>query len=72
MEFVMFGRKFVASASFVLLVAGVGARPDRRPSDTARTDDLVKQAVERYTARARSVARAVPRRSRPAAAGRRR
>ena len=45
----MFGRKFVASASFVLLVAGI-ARAQTPAADSARTDDLVKQAVERYTA----------------------
>ena len=45
----MFGRKFVASASFVLLVAGM-ARAQTPAADSARTDNLVKQAVERYTA----------------------
>ncbi len=44
----MFGRKFVASASCVLLVAGI-ARAQTPTSDSTRTDDLVKQAVERYT-----------------------
>ncbi|RPI52927.1 MAG: TolC family protein [Acidobacteria bacterium] len=45
----MFGRIFVTSASLVML--GAGSVLAQTPStDAARTDDLVKQAVERYTA----------------------
>ena len=45
----MVGRKLVASASLLLLISGT-ALGQTTPADTARTDDLVKQAVERYAA----------------------
>jgi len=45
----MLGRKFVASASLLLLVSGT-AHGQTKAADAARTDDLVKQAVERYAA----------------------
>ncbi len=45
----MLGRKFVASASLLLLVSGT-VHGQTKAADTARTDDLVKQAVERYAA----------------------
>jgi outer membrane protein TolC len=47
MELVMVGRTFVASAGFVLLVSGA-AYAQSGSADAARTDDLVKQAVDRY------------------------
>ena len=43
----MLGRKLVAAASFVLLVSGA-ASAQTAASDAARTENLVKQAVERY------------------------
>ncbi len=43
----MLGRKLVASASFVLVISGV-AFAQTASSDAARTETLVKQAVERY------------------------
>ncbi|HET9467048.1 MAG TPA: TolC family protein [Vicinamibacterales bacterium] len=45
----MFGRKFVAAAAFVVFGSGA-AFAQTAASDTARTDALVKQAVERYAA----------------------
>ena len=45
----MLGRKLVAAASFVLLVSGA-ASAQTATSDAARTETLVKQAVERYAA----------------------
>ena len=45
----MVGRKLVASFSFVLMVSTV-AVAQTAPADTARTEDLVKQAMERYSA----------------------
>ncbi len=45
----MFGRAFVISASLILLAAGA-AHAQAPSADAARTDDLVKQAVERYAA----------------------
>ncbi len=45
----MLGRKFVAAASFVVFVSGA-ASAQTSSSDAARTEDLVKQAVERYAA----------------------
>ena len=45
----MFGRKLVAAASFVLVIPAV-ASAQTATSDAARTEDLVKQAVERYAA----------------------
>ena len=45
----MLGRKLVAAASFVVLVSGA-ASAQTAASDAARTEDLVKQAVERYAA----------------------
>lgn len=53
----MVGRKLVASASFVLLVAA-SAFAQTQPSDTLRTEELVKQAVERYTAGIEAVVQA--------------
>jgi len=44
----MLGRKLVAAASFVLLTSGA-ASAQTASSDAARTESLVKQAVERYT-----------------------
>jgi outer membrane protein len=44
----MLGRKLVAAASFVMLVS-TAASAQTASSDAARTEDLVKQAVERYT-----------------------
>src|SRR5688572_1196432 len=50
MELVMFfGRKLFVSASFVLLVSGA-VHAQSSGSDAARTDELVKEAVERYAA----------------------
>lgn len=43
----MFGSKLVAAASFVLLISGA-ASAQTASSDAARTEDLIKQAVERY------------------------
>ena len=43
----MLGRKLVAAASFVLLISGA-ASAQTASSDAARTENLVKQAVERY------------------------
>jgi outer membrane protein len=43
----MLGRKLVAAASFVLLISGA-ASAQTASSDAARTESLVKQAVERY------------------------
>src|SRR5688500_5979331 len=48
-EFVMLGRKLVAAASVVLLISGA-ASAQTAASDAARTEDLIKQAVERYAA----------------------
>jgi outer membrane protein TolC len=45
----MFGRKLVAAASFVLVISAA-ASAQTAASDAARTEDLVKQAVERYAA----------------------
>ena len=53
----MVGRKFVASASFLLLVSGA-AFAQTAPAEKARTEDLVKQAVERYTAGMEAAAQA--------------
>src|SRR5687768_68584 len=44
----MLGRTLVAAASFVLLTSGA-ASAQTASSDAARTESLVKQAVERYT-----------------------
>ena len=44
----MLGRKLVAAASSVLLISG-SASAQTASSDAARTESLVKQAVERYT-----------------------
>jgi outer membrane protein TolC len=49
MEFEMLGRSFIAAASFVLVGSGA-AFAQTTQSDTARTDALIKQAVERYAA----------------------
>jgi outer membrane protein TolC len=43
----MLGRKLVASASLVLLISGA-ASAQTASADAARTENLVKQAVERY------------------------
>jgi outer membrane protein len=43
----MLGRKLVASTSFVLLISG-WASAQTASSDAKRTEDLVRQAVERY------------------------
>jgi len=43
----MFGRKLVAVASFVMVVSSA-ASAQTAASDTARTEALIKQAVERY------------------------
>jgi outer membrane protein len=48
MELAMDRRILTASASFVLLIAGPAF--SQTPADTARTESLVKQAVERYAA----------------------
>jgi len=45
----MFGRRLVASAAFVVFVSGA-ASAQTSATSAARTEDLVKQAVERYTA----------------------
>jgi len=49
MEFEMLGRSFFAAASFVLFGSGA-AFAQTTPSDAARTEALIKQAVERYSA----------------------
>jgi outer membrane protein TolC len=49
MELEMLGRKFVLAASCVLFVS-VSAFAQTAASDAARTEDLIKQAVERYSA----------------------
>ena len=46
----MLGRQLVAAASFVVLVSGA-ASAQTPASDAARTEDLIKEAVERYTRR---------------------
>jgi outer membrane protein len=45
----MFGRKLVAAASCVLVMSGAAAAQTTQ-ADAARTEDLIKQAVERYAA----------------------
>ncbi len=45
----MLGSRFVTSASLVLLAAGA-AYAQTPSTEAARTEDLVKQAIERYTA----------------------
>ncbi len=45
----MLGRKLVAAASFVVFVSGAVSAQTAK-SETARTEDLIKQAVERYAA----------------------
>jgi len=45
----MFGRRLVAAAAFVVFVSGA-ASAQTSATSAARTEDLVKQAVERYTA----------------------
>ncbi len=45
----MFGRKLVAAAAFVVFVSGA-ASAQTATSNAARTENLVKQAVERYAA----------------------
>lgn len=45
----MVGRKFVAAASFILATSGA-ASAQTAGSDAARTEDLIKQAVEQYAA----------------------
>ena len=45
----MLGRKLVVAASFVLLISGA-VSAQTASSDAARTESLVKQALERYTA----------------------
>jgi outer membrane protein len=45
----MLGRELVASASFVLLISSA-ASAQTASADAARTENLVKQAVERYSA----------------------
>jgi outer membrane protein len=57
MESVMVGRNLIASLSFVLTASTV-AWAQTAPADTARTEDLVKQAVERYTAGLEAAAQA--------------
>jgi len=52
----MLGRSFIAAASFVVFGAGA-AFAQTSASDTARTEALIKQAVERYAA-GRETARA--------------
>jgi outer membrane protein len=49
MELAMTGRTFVASISFVVFVSGA-ALAQTPAADKARTEDLVKQALERYNA----------------------
>jgi outer membrane protein TolC len=49
MELEMLGRHLVAAASLAALLAGA-ASAQTPASDAARTEDLVKQAVERYAA----------------------
>jgi outer membrane protein len=49
MELEMLGRKFVLAASCVVFVS-VSAFAQTAASDAARTEDLIKQAVERYSA----------------------
>jgi outer membrane protein len=49
MEFSMLGRTFIAAASFVVIGSGF-AFAQTTPSDTARTEALIKQAVDRYAA----------------------
>jgi outer membrane protein TolC len=44
----MFGRQLVAAASFVVLVSSA-ASAQTAASDAARTESLIKEAVERYT-----------------------
>ncbi len=44
----MFGRHLVAAASFVVLMSGA-ASAQTAASDAARAEDLIRQAVERYT-----------------------
>ena len=53
-------RKFVASASFVLLVSGTAFAQAPPVDQKTRTDDLVKQALQRYneSLRAQALARA--------------
>ncbi len=53
----MVRRKLVTSASFVLLISG-SAFAQTSVTDAARTEDLVRQAVERYTAGLESAATA--------------
>jgi outer membrane protein len=57
MEIVMVRRKLVTSAWLVLLISG-SAFGQTQAADTGRTEDLVRQAVERYTAGLESVASA--------------
>ena len=45
----MLGRKLVAAASFVVFISAT-ASAQTASSDAARTEDLIKQAVERYAA----------------------
>jgi outer membrane protein TolC len=47
MELVMVGRTLIASASFMFVLAGA-AHAQTASADTARTNDLVQQALERY------------------------
>jgi outer membrane protein len=61
MEFVAMNcRKFVTTASFVLLVAGTAFAQAPPADQKTRTDDLVKQALQRYneSLRAQALARA--------------
>lgn len=53
----MVRRKLAASASFVFLISGA-LFAQTQPADQARTDDLVKQALERYTAGIEAAAQA--------------
>jgi outer membrane protein TolC len=56
-ELVMFRRKVVSSACVVFLSAGAAAA-QTQPPESARTDELVKQALERYAAGVEAAARA--------------
>jgi outer membrane protein len=49
MEFVMFVSKIVSVTLLVLMIPGA-ALAQTQPTDSARTEDLVKQALERYAA----------------------
>jgi outer membrane protein len=50
MELEMLGSKLVAAVSFVVLLVSGAASAQTASSDATRTEDLIKQAVERYAA----------------------